>query len=42
MKLLVTFKVSLKNTSKMVAFWGLIGSKSIVIRIWVTYKLLNL
>ena len=28
-----TFKVSLKNKSKMAAIWGLIGSKFIIIRI---------
>ena len=42
MKLVATFKVSLKNKSKMAAIWCLIGSKSIVIRIWDTYKLLDL
>ena len=36
------FEVSLKNKSKMAAIWCLIGSKSIVISIWDTYKLLNL
>ena len=42
LKLLVALKVLLKNKSKMAAIWGLIGSKSIVIRIWDTYRLLNL
>ena len=42
LKLLETFKVSLKNKSKMAAIWGSIGSKSIVIRIRDTYKLLYL
>ena len=39
---LVVFRVSLKNKSKMAAIWCLIGSKSIVISVWDTYKLLNL
>ena len=39
LKVLVAFKVSLKNKSRMASIWGLIGSKSIVIRIWATYKL---
>ena len=42
LKLVVTFRVSLKNKSKMAAILCLIGSKSIVISIWDTYKLLNL
>ena len=42
LKLVVTFRVSLKNTSKMAAIWCLFGSKSIVISISDTYKLLNI
>ena len=36
LKLLVTFRVSLKYKSKMAVIWGLIGSKYIAIRIWDT------
>ena len=42
LKLVVTFRVSLKNKSKKAAILCLIGSKSIVISIWDTYKLLSL
>ena len=39
LKLIVTFSVSLKNKSKMAAISCLIGSKSIIISIWDTFKL---
>ena len=42
LKLLVNFRISLKNKSKMAAISGSIGSKSIVIHIREVYKLLNL
>ena len=42
LELVVTFRVSLKNKSKMAVIWCLIAGKSIVIGIWDTYKLLNL
>ena len=42
LKLVVNFRVSLKDKSKMTAILCLIVSKSIVISIWDTYKLLNL